>query len=241
MIAFTNQYWPETAVRFTTNGILLDEEQRERLRLLRVAAVTVSVDLWPEREEIPGSGGIFCIRPRPKRSGTWWIMAPIQIQSKNAADFASAGGGGERRGCPAVHSLRGGAFNPDRPLGADTIVSGESSQASSWEREQQLLSELRRIGRERGVSVRTLNQQSFPLRLATHFDGICARTDDSLYITVEGTITPCCNLREYAIGSLDPPGMTLAEAWNSKRENEFFDNQRPVCGLCDALFHGYRA
>jgi len=241
MIDLANRLWPETAVRFTTNGILLDEARRNRLRQLRVEAVTVSVDLWPERKDIPKEWRNILHPPSPKTFRNLVDYAadqdlmektPLILQSlvveENAEDVRRYIHFAAEQSIRAIHLVRMQPY-PENPV-----------PRPSWKREQQLLSELRRLGREQGVSVRTLNQHSFPLRVATHFDGICMRTDDSLYITVEGIVTPCCNLREYAIGSLDPPGMTLTEAWNSARENEFFDNQRPVCGVCDALFHGYR-
>ncbi len=241
MIALANQHWPDTAVRFTTNGILLDEERRKRIKELHVGAVTVSVDLWPERKDIPREWRDILHPPSPKTfrnlvdyaadldllKKTPLILQALVVEEnfedvRRYIDFAA------EHSIRTIHLVRMQSY-PENPV-----------QRPSWEREQAMLAELRRAGREKGVCMRTLNQQSFPLRLATHFDGICMRTDDSLYITAEGAITPCCNLREYAIGRLDHHGMTLAEVWNSPMEKEFFDNQSPVCGACDALFHGYR-
>ncbi|MGC9330213.1 MAG: SPASM domain-containing protein, partial [Candidatus Hinthialibacter sp.] len=60
------------------------------------------------------------------------------------------------------------------------------------------------------------------------------------YITVDGGVTPCCNLRDYRIGALSSQNISIAEAWNSEPERAFFSDQPPVCGKCDALFHKYR-
>jgi len=241
IIALSNQHWPDTAVRFTTNGILLDEKRREQIKELQVEAVTVSVDLWPDRQDIPREWRDILHPPSPKTfrhlvdyaadqdlmNQTPLILQALVVE-ENLEDVRRYIHFAAEHSLQAVHLARMQPY-PENPV-----------PRPSWEREQAMLAELRRAGREQGVRVRTLNQQSLPLRLATRFDGICLRTDDSVYITVEGTITPCCNLRGYAIGALESTGMTIEEAWRSRKEKEFFENQRPVCGLCDALFHRYR-
>jgi MoaA/NifB/PqqE/SkfB family radical SAM enzyme len=109
-----------------------------------------------------------------------------------------------------------------------------------WKEEQTMIRLLKLLGAEKKVQVRSLNHQPLAVRLATGFDRICLKTDDSLYILQDGTVTPCCNLRSYSIGSLKEFGYDLTAIWNGERERDFFKNQRNICGACDALFHTYR-
>ena len=60
----------------------------------------------------------------------------------------------------------------------------------------------KKFGRKNDVLVRSINQQDIFLQWATHHDKICVKTDDSVYITINGAVTPCCNLRNHSIGNL---------------------------------------
>jgi len=53
MIDTVHQHWPQTRVRFTSNGILLNETCRVQLRQHHVDQVTISIDLWPDRNVQP--------------------------------------------------------------------------------------------------------------------------------------------------------------------------------------------
>lgn len=241
LVEMTNRYWPSTQVRFTTNGILLSEERRRRIADLRIAGITVSVDLWPEREALPPAWRKILHPPSPQifrnlvaycEEGLLHSRTPLTLQSllvqENFEDVREYISFAAEHSMEALNLVRMQAY-PDNP-----------AQRPAWLDEQAMIAELVRWGKERGVEVRSVNRQPFALRLATHFDRICMRTDDSVYITVDGTVTPCCNLREYAIGSLSASGMDLSAAWNSPAEIEFFADQSSVCGKCDALFHLYK-
>lgn len=241
LVELANRFWPDTLVRFTTNGILLNAECRSHLASVRISGVTVSVDLWPGRDPLPPQWRDILHPASPKtfrnlieyaEDRALSSRAPLTLQcllvNENLSDVREYIRFAAKRSLAAVNLVRLQSYP------------GHSASRPAWEDEQKMIASLFRLGRELGVRIYSLNRQLLPLRLATHFDRVCLRTDDSVYITVDGTITPCCNLREFGIGSLSSPGSAIAEAWNSQREREFFANQSPVCGKCDALFHKYR-
>ena len=241
MIALAHQHWPRTLVRFTTNGILLDESRRSQIASSRIAGITVSVDLWPERDSIPPEWREILHPPSPKTLRNLIAYSedtrvsrqtPLVLQSllvpENVSDIQNYIQFAAERSLQAVNLVRMQSY-PENPVSRMT-----------WEQEQNTIAELMRWGKTRGVPVRSVNRQPWVLRLATHFDRLCLRTDDSLYITVDGIVTPCCNIRNYAIGSTSPSGIDVKAAWNSDSELAFFADQSPVCGKCDALFHTYR-
>ena len=241
LVALANRFWPSTAVRFTTNGTLIDARVRERMRSLELDAVTVSVDLapgstgWsPEWKEIlhPPSPRVMRLLEDYTLDAELARKTVLVLQCLLVPDnqedlrfFIDWAAGRPVHSINLVRMQRYDAAQPER---------------LDWEEEQRRLAELIRRGRDRGVVVRTINRQPPWIRIATHGDRYCVRTDDSLYITISGTCTPCCNLRDYSIGALAEKGFQIAEAWNSSAEQSFFHCQAPVCGACDALFHHYK-
>lgn len=241
LIDLARRYWPETQVRFTTNGILLDETRREEIARRRIAAVTVSLDLWPERTEVPREWRDILHPPSPKtirnlehycRDTRLRDASPIVLQSllveENAKDIERIIEFASIHSIRTVNLVRMQSY-PENPV-----------QRPAWNTEQQRIGDAIRFGTRLGVKVRSLNYQSIVLQLATRFDRVCMKTDDSLYITIDGIVTPCCNLRSCAIGEIAARAPSIAEVWNSPAERKFFRDQRPVCGGCDALFYKYR-
>lgn len=242
LIDLANRRWPTTQVRFTTNGILLNEERRKRLASLRVSGATVSIDLWPERGALPPEWRDILHPPSIKvfRNLIGYCddraiasKTPLTLQCLltpvNRDDICQFVDFAAERSIREVNLVRMQVY-PANP--APRLV---------WREEQQTIADLIRWGKKRGTLVRSVNRQPFVLQIATHFDGVCPRTDDSLYITTDGVITPCCNLRDYSIGALASAGGAIQNAWNSNAERAFFANQSPICGKCDALFYAYRA
>lgn len=241
LVELANEHWPDTLVRFTTNGILLDDKRRKSIGEHRIAGVTISADLWPEREAPLSEREKVLHPPSPRilrnlidycNDRALACRTPLIVQSVAIAENS----GDIKRFID---------FASGRPIEAINLVRmqsepGQPVERLAWSEEQSLLAELMRYGKERGVCVRSVNRQPMALRLATHFDRVCMRTDDSVYITVDGVITPCCNLRQYAIGTIDRGAPSIGEAWRSEREQKFFKCQQAVCGSCDALFHCYR-
>ncbi|MBN2329748.1 MAG: radical SAM protein [Candidatus Omnitrophica bacterium] len=241
LIEMTNRSWPSAKVRFTTNGILLHEENRRRIAQYQISGITASVDLWPERDSISPEWRTILHPPSPKtfrnlvdysEDQDLQRRTPLMLQcllvGENEEDVRQYIRFAAQRSLAAVNLVRMQSYPQN------------SARRPDWPDEQRMISSLIQFGRKLGVSVRSVNRQPPALQFATHFDRICLRTDDSLYITVDGGVTPCCNLRDYRIGALSSQNISIADAWNSDRERTFFSDQSPVCGKCDALFHKYR-
>ncbi|MGI6457790.1 MAG: radical SAM/SPASM domain-containing protein [bacterium] len=240
-IALANRHWQNTSVRFTTNGILLNEEMCEQILRHRIAAVTVSVDLWQDSRNWRPELRDLLHPPSPKvirnlqnylqhqeLTGKTPLILQMVVIRENVEDIKAYIDFARQYKQSHINLVRMQVY-PEMQV-----------ERMTWQEEQQVLKELIQYGQERKVRVRTVNRQNLLLRLATHFDHICLRTDDSLYITIDGTCTPCCNLRTCDIGSLTDSSSSIAEIWNSEAERNFFSNQQSICGKCDALFHCYR-
>lgn len=240
MIEHANKQWPTTQIRFTTNGILLDAKTRETMARHAIDRIAVSIDLWPEREVRPElQRFLHPSSPKTTRNLAEYYadtklseQTPIALQTlvleDNMQDIHQLLAFAGEQGIPEMNLVRLQPY-PGLPI-----------ERPTWETEQALIREIKKWGREAHVRVRSLNQQSMFIRFATGFDRICLKTDDSLYILLDGTVTPCCNLRNYMIGKVDVGKLSIADIWQSRKEKEFFSNQNSICGRCDALFHQYR-
>ncbi len=241
MIHLTHQIWPSTHVRFTTNGVLLNQETQTRLFELNVSAVTVSVDCWPESDAWSTQWKDVLHPPSPKiHKNIQAYLANKELASKTPLILQSIVLEENREDLKMYIRLLSEYNHGSMNLVRLQKFPGTTFERMDWETEQAILSELTKFGKEWGVPIRTLNQQSLPLRWATHYDRVCMKTDDSLYITIDGTCTPCCNLRGHSIGGLSKENSSIRMIWNSNAENQFFKDQSPICGKCDALFHNYR-
>ncbi len=241
MVELSQKHWPAAKIRFTTNGILLNQENQRKIVEHNLAGITVSVDLWPERQSLSDEWRDILHPPSPKAlrnlidycSNEMLVeTTPLTLQSllvhenyddvKEWIEFAA------QHAVASINLVRMQQY-PNQAL-----------KRPEWKDEQQMITDLICLGKERGVKVRSVNQQNMLLRLATNFDRTCLRTDDGVYITINGAITPCCNLRDYSIGDLGDSENAITTAWNSLKEQRFFCEQTSICGKCDALFHGYR-
>ena len=99
--------------------------------------------------------------------------------------------------------------------------------------ETELIAAIRQKARDCGVTIYSINQQSIPLYLAGHGGRICLRSMHSAYITVDGMVTPCCDLRKHNVGDLHKE--KLSDVWRGGRFRAFRKNQRAICQKCDAL------
>lgn len=241
LVYVANEYWPKTQVRFTTNGLLLNWETRDEIARVNMAAVTVSADLAPDSSAWSPKWKDILHPPSPKvirnireycRDEEISKRTPLYIQCLvvpvNVSDVEFYIRLAAETGAAGVNLVRMQNHG------------GNEAERFAWEEEQRVLAGLIGLGRKEGIKVRSANRQNALVRLATRGDRICMRTDDSLYITADGVCTPCCNIREFGIGSARDGTINIKRAWNSERERSFFRNQRPVCGQCDALFRKYR-
>ena len=240
MVSLVNRQWPSTDVRFTTNGILLDEVNRNKLKEHRVEQISISMDLWPGQKVKPELQR-FLHPSSPKTvqnlqdyyaDNDLAKKTPVRLQcllvQENFEDIKKMIDFSNELGMEGLNLVR------------LQIYPGMVLHRPLWLDEQSMIDELIHYGKTKKVVVNSLNRQNWIIRLATGFDRICLKTDDSLYITLEGTVTPCCNLRQYSIGSLQEHQFSIQRIWNDATEREFFRKQNTICAKCDALFHSYR-
>ncbi len=241
LVELSQKYWPTAKIRFTTNGILLNQENQRKITEHQLAGITVSVDLWPEGKSMSDEWRDILHPPSPKAlrnlidycSNDRLVMkTPLILQSllvhENFDDVREWIDFAVQHAITSINLVRMQQYP------------GQALKRPKWKDEQQMITDMVSFGQERGVKVRSVNQQNILLRLATNFDRTCLRTDDGVYITINGVITPCCNLRDYSISDLANPNNAIATAWNSAQEQQFFTGQKSICGKCDALFHCYR-
>jgi len=69
--------------------------------------------------------------------------------------------------------------------------------------------------------------------MATHNDILCPRTDNFIYLDVNGNVLPCCNLRRHRMGNVN--SNDIQQIWKDHKFDCFFENQYKVCDRCDAL------
>lgn len=225
---------PWARVRFTTNGYLLGEELSRAVIQRGVSRVAFSFDEVPQTGlasasaadtvgHVPsrvalGNAERFC---RLRKGTATRVHYQVAILPGNETDIRALIAHAAQAGADAVALMRLETWN--RP----------ELKRPDLDQERRIVAMAKSEGRSRGVPVYCLNDHTLAMRLATHGDALCLKTDASVYITVKGDVTPCCNLRSYVGGNVETG--TVAEAWGSERFRAFFADQRPVCGGCDAL------
>ncbi len=220
---------PGARVRFTTNGILLNEARGREVLARGVTRVAFSLDEVPSEAapetlgHIPSKAALanaerFCAI----RKGTGCrVHYQVALLEGHDADIRALIAHAARAGADAVALMRLETWN--RP---ELTRPGLS-------REREMVAAAKAEGRARGVPVYCLNDHSWILKVATHDDQLCLKTDNSVYIDVKGNVTPCCNLRDFRGGNVETA--TVAEVWRGEKFCRFFEDQRATCGGCDAL------
>ncbi|MGC9327699.1 MAG: radical SAM protein, partial [Candidatus Hinthialibacter sp.] len=164
LIEWTNRCWPAAKVRFTTNGILLNEENRGRIARHQISGVTVSVDLWPERDSISPEWKAILHIPSPKtlrnlieysedqelRRRTPLILQCLLVQ-ENEGDVRRYIQFAAQRSLAAVNLVRMQSYSKN------------SVKRPDWRDEQRMISSLIQYGRKLGVAVRSVNRQPLAL------------------------------------------------------------------------------
>ncbi|HPA44137.1 MAG TPA: radical SAM protein [bacterium] len=232
--------WPSSNIRFTTNGSLLDEELARALVQRRVAGVTLSLDLWPD-QEIADRSFLPFLHP-PSEQVVDRIRCLAQVRNKMREPRI-------RLQCVASpvirdHTLRIIDLAAELTLDEVNLVRllpapDHLDARPPWQEEQALLAELAGYGRNRGIRVWSVNRQPAWLRALMDEKRYCLKTDDSVYVTVAGDVTPCCDLRHRSFGNLQEVSGDILAVWRSPAWDDFFHNQRSVCGGCDALTNAY--
>ncbi len=235
LVKVLNRTLPDAMVKFTTNGMRLDQETAERVLERTIEQVSFSIDDFPGGPEEPDGGightdGTKAVenvlefiwlkgeRPRPRivlvsvmqKNGEDRVERLIRFAGKHLVDSVTL---------VRLDVRHGGIVRP------------------SWEEERDMLRAARRLADELNVSLFCANEQGPILRTAGHFDRVCLRTDNSVYIDVEGNVAPCCNLRRERFGNILET--ELGAIWKGREFRRFRARQLKECGGCDALKYRY--
>ncbi|MCF6158955.1 MAG: radical SAM protein [wastewater metagenome] len=65
------------------------------------------------------------------------------------------------------------------------------------------------------------------------FDRYCSKPYDYVYITIDGKVTPCCDLPRNEVGNILK--QNLSEIWHGENIHYFRKHQGEICGKCDTL------
>lgn len=221
MVRLVKRASPRAQVRLTTNGFLLEGDLARSLVDAGVQQVSISM----EGESTIGHAADGKVRenarlfaamePRAPSVGLQVVMVDEEAVLETVRFAAGAG-------MDFVNLVR-----VDRTL-------NEEIPKLDVERERALVRRCRRSIAGSGTRVRCANCQSFPLRLAGHFDRYCLRTDSYVYVDVEGNVSPCCLLRSYRCGNLAESD--IREIWHGEKFSKFRKNfPRGICTKCDMV------
>lgn len=237
LVQEVNALLPIAEVKLATNGYLLHEAlARDLLRNCRVAQINFSIEGvkdeiqgvqegHPSHEEVLHNiHNLIRLRgrsPRPRITIQSLLLEGNEAQIEDVIRFAAQAGSD--------------SFNLQRVWDYGGLV--PSLKRPSYERQRESIEGLKAIAKKEGIAFHCINHQSLAMRLASHFDRLCLRTDDHLYIDIEGQVTPCCNLRSFVVGHLlhEP----LRDIWHGQRLQHFRRNQLSICGSCDVLKGAY--
>ena len=92
----------------------------------------------------------------------------------------------------------------------------------SIEEEERLFTEVRELAKALKLELYLPPKHSFPCRIVKH----------SIFVTVQGEVTPCCFLPEFSLGNAVEQGVT--KTMHSKAYTDFVKNMKrhPICSKC---------
>ena len=234
MADFVASINPKARIRFTTNGSLLNKDVRKKILSSNIYQVSISIDGYSYDDHNPLSSqhnghteskgiieNITALASERNSNRRPAIVFQSTLQNnnlkglKNLVEFAG------KNGIDRMNLVR-----------LDVRNTTELKRPSVDE-EGQIYSEIKKTGRHYGLPVFFINQQGILLQMAGHFDKLCFRTIDHIYVNIKGDVTPCCNLRKMKMGNLLKDD--IGEIWQGKIFKKFRANQLKVCKGCDAL------
>jgi len=229
ILSLANSMFPKARINFTTNGILLNEDNIRKIMSLKVERINVSYEGEEDGNDISAGhknadqvlanlGALIEARGDRKLPK---IGFQVVLNSNDFSRLSKVIMQAKELGLDFVNLMR-----LDRSI-------NQELERPGYDREQALLSQAIRLGKKLKLRVFSINQSSLMLRLATHGDRLCPRTDNFIYVDVDGNVLPCCNLRRHRFGNVNSRSMN--DIWNDYKFDCFFDNQYKTCGICDAL------
>lgn len=226
VIAYLNQKIPQAKIKFTTNGSLLNPQLIIKLLKLRIAEIHFSLDTVHQKSESHGGAAKLSQNVEALRCGRGPRANPrIFFQSVISPD--------------ALPTLRN-IIRLGKKLQVDQInlmrlekIFDPDLKRPDFPKEQQILRAAYQYGRKGGIRIFSFNTFHPLLYCATHGERFCLRRDNHVYITVEGKVTPCCNLRQLVCGDLTRE--PLAAIWRNQNFHRFRAQEPGICARCDAL------
>ena len=234
MVDFVSSINPDAKIRFTTNGSLLNKDVRKKILSSNIEQVSLSIDGYSYDAHNPLSSqnnghteskgiieNITALASERNSNRRPAIVFQSTIQNnnlkglKNLVEFAG------KNGIDRMNLVRLDVRN------------AAGLKRPSIDEEGQIYRELKKTGENYGLPILFINRQGILLQMAGHFDRLCFRTVDHVYINIKGDVTPCCILRKMKTGSLLKDD--IGEIWQGKIFKKFRVNQIKVCQGCDAL------
>lgn len=218
----------KTTVRFTTNGLLLDEKRSQKIIQTGIDAVSISMDTLENDPSRPGH-----IQPDNVAENILRLVKARAKSSKPAISLQAIMNAGHTKD---LHDLiRFAGKSGMNSVNLVRLVTTFNKDLNRPDRNQELeiIRSSKQLGKSIGIKVTAINDDWLPYRLMTHNDKLCIKTTYHVYVTVDGDATPCCNMRNTLLGSLlDKPLRTI---WNNAGFEEFFNQQSEICSGCDSL------
>jgi MoaA/NifB/PqqE/SkfB family radical SAM enzyme len=237
MVIFVSSVNPDARIRFTTNGSLLNKDIRGNILNSKIEQVSISIDgidnmsdfsegHSESKKVIENVKALASERNSNRRPA---IVFQSTIHNNNLKGLKELIKFGGKNGIDRMNlvrlDVREQIRNPKSKI--------RNLKRPSLKEEGRIYSELKRTGRDYGIPVFFINRQGMLLQMAGHFDRLCFRTVDHVYININGDATPCCNLRKMKTGNLTKNN--IDEIWHGKIFRKFRANQLKVCKGCDAL------
>jgi MoaA/NifB/PqqE/SkfB family radical SAM enzyme len=224
-------------VRFTTNGVLLNDERIEQLIDTGLDAITFSLDQIKVSDDPIGhqiKNQLDNIRKVKERAVAKGAPLKIYLQSvyqkgkeenlMDVVDFAIA----NKLDRVRLSRLDIRFRDYDRPTLAD---------------EKALVARIEKRLRNTGVGVDFIPHIAFDglmkvaykalWPLLHRFGKFCLRTYNDVYINEHAQVTPCCALPKLVMGDLLADD--LKTIWNNDKFTRFRKHQKSFCGKCDVL------
>ncbi|MEK6590366.1 MAG: radical SAM protein [Nitrospinota bacterium] len=228
MVDFIKSTNNSARIRFTTNGSLLDKDFRKRILESNINQVSISMDGLDSSNHIDGhveSGRIIenvtALAAERNSNKIPQIVFQSTMHCNNLKGLKNLIELGGRIGIDRINLVRLDARN------------NKGLKRPSMDEERHIYGELQNIAEKFNIPISFINKQGILLQMAGHFDRLCFRTIDHIYVNVNGDVTPCCNLREMRMGNLTKED--IKEIWNNRIFRNFRAYQLRVCRGCDAL------
>jgi len=111
-----------------------------------------------------------------------------------------------------------------------------------WKERKDIYKKAEKLGRKLGIRVDIFEYATFngiKRTLWKYFKWIfrinswCPRLYDFCYVTMDGKVTPCCDLPHHIIGDLKE--QTIEDIWKSEKMKSFRKNHKNICHDCHVL------